>query len=121
MLETTNTTYALLLNAIVVFCGATWLGIGGATISDLVLPRMRGRSTAVYILTITLLGLALGPFAVGLISDATGDLRVGLERVLVMNLVGVTLIMLAARSLEKDEATILERAEAAGESLQRTD
>ena len=120
MLDATNTTYALFLNAVVVFCGSTWLGIGGATISDLVLPRMRGRSTAVYILTITLLGLALGPFAVGLISDVTGDLRIGLERVLTMNLVGVALIILAARSLEKDEATLLERAEAAGEFLERT-
>ena len=120
MLYTTNTTYALCLNAVVVFCGATWLGIGGATISDLVLPRMRGRSTAVYILTITLLGLALGPFAVGLISDVTGDLRVGLERGLSMNIVGVILIMLAARCLEKDEGTLLERAQLAGESLQKT-
>jgi len=115
MLYTSSTTLAFTLNAAVAFSGAAWLGVGGSTVTDLVLPRMRGTSSAVYILTLTLLGLALGPFTVGLVSDLTGDLRNGLVVALCVNIGAAGLIAYAARYLAEDERTLLARARAAGE------
>ena len=115
MVYTSSTELTFLLNAIVVFCGAAWLGVGGSTVTDLVLPRMRGRAAAAYILTVTLLGLALGPFTVGFVSDLTGELRFGLIAGLAGNLGAAVLVGLAARHLERDEKSVIERARAAGE------
>ena len=47
-----------------------WIGPAAAAVNDLVLPRMRGTATAYYFLLITLLGLSLGPFTMGRLSDA---------------------------------------------------
>lgn len=116
MLYTTSTTLAFSLNAVVAFTGAAWLGVGGSTVTDLVLPRMRGSATAVYILSITLLGQALGPFTVGLVSDLTGDLRNGLVVALCANFFAAALIALAARYLVDDERSLLDRARLAGET-----
>ncbi|MGB1884019.1 MAG: spinster family MFS transporter [Gammaproteobacteria bacterium] len=116
MLFTPSTTLAFWLNGVVVFCGAAWLGVGGSTVTDLVLPRMRGRATAVYILTVTLLGLAFGPFTVGLVSDLTGELRTGLMAALSGNVGAAVLVAAAAAYLVDDERTLFERAKAAGEA-----
>ena len=116
MLYTTSTNLAFVLNAVVAFTGAAWLGVGGSTVTDLVLPRMRGSATALYILALTLLGQAIGPFTVGLISDLTGELRNGLVAALLANIGAAILIALASRYLEEDERTLLERARRAGES-----
>jgi len=115
MLYTASTTLAFTLNALVAFAGAAWLGVAGSTVTDLVLPRMRGTATAVYILTVTLLGLALGPFTVGLISDLSGELRNGLVAALSVNLGAAAFLALAARYLDDDESSLLARARAAGE------
>ena len=117
MLHTPSTFLAFSLNAVVALAGAAWLGIAGSTVIDLVLPRMRGTATAVYILTVTLLGLALGPFTVGLVSDLTGDLRNGLKIALWANLAAAMVIALASRYLAEDEATLQERARNAGEAI----
>ena len=77
---------------------------------------MRGSATALYILALTLLGQAIGPFTVGLISDLTGELRNGLVAALLANIGAAILIALASRYLEEDERTLLERARRAGES-----
>src|SRR6185295_6202305 len=45
-----------------------WLPPVYAGFVDLVLPRMRGMAMSFYILTMTIIGLGLGPYAVGLIS-----------------------------------------------------
>ncbi len=117
MLHTPSTTLAFSLNAIVVLTGAAWLGVGGSTIQDLVLPRMRGSATAVYILSVTLIGLALGPFTVGLVSDLTGELRTGLLVALGANLGAAALLFVAASSIAEDERTLRDRARAAGERV----
>ena len=115
MLHTDSANLAFALNAIVAFAGAAWLGIAGSTVTDLVLPRMRGTASAVYILTVTLFGLALGPFTVGLVSDLTGDLRNGMMVALWMNLGAACLIGLASRYLHDDQKSLVERARSAGE------
>ena len=117
MVYTTSTTLAFSMSAIVAFTGAAWLGVGGSTVTDLVLPRMRGSSSAVYILSVTLIGLALGPFTVGLVSDLTGELRMGLITALGINLGAATFVLIAAYHLARDEASMRDRAQAAGEVL----
>ena len=52
-----------------------WIGPGASTVQDLVLPRMRATASAAYLLVVTFIGLALGPYTIGRLSVALGDLR----------------------------------------------
>ena len=114
MLWTPSLASAYALSAFVFFAGAAWIGVGASTLQDLVLPRMRATASAAYILTVTLIGLALGPFSVGLVSDAF-DLRIGIASAFAANVLACLLFFLAARRLEGDEASLRERARRAGE------
>lgn len=87
-----------------------WMPPLYAIMYDQVLPRMRGITASLYLLASTILGLGIGPYAVGVISDATGNLR---GAMLSINAVAIpiTLLMLAvARRARHDEASLLERA-----------
>lgn len=110
-----NKTIALCLALPLYAASALWLGPGTSTIQDLVLPRMRAMASAAFLLVNTLIGLAMGPYTIGRLSMATGDLRVALSLALIAYLVSVGFFVLAGRSLGQDEATQLERARAAGE------
>jgi MFS family permease len=94
--------------------GSMWIGVSATTLQDLMLPRMRAVASAAYLLTITFIGLALGPYTIGRVSVET-DLRIGLWVGISVNLVAFVLAVLALRTLVDDEATRLERARAAGE------
>jgi MFS family permease len=96
--------------------GSMWIGLGASTLQDLMLPRMRAVASAAYLLCITFVGLALGPYTIGRISVTT-DLRIGMTVGLLVNLVAFTGAMLSIRSLLQDQASLLERARAAGEEL----
>jgi MFS family permease len=96
---------------------ALWLGPGASTVQDLVLPRMRGVASAAFLLVVTLLGLALGPYTIGRLSVAFGDLRLALACSLVANVVALVLFVLAARTLPRDLETRGARAAAAGERV----
>jgi len=63
---------------------------------------MRGTVSAAYLVVVTFVGLALGPYTVGRLSEATGDLRLALVISLSAGLVGVGLLVLAARRVEAD-------------------
>ncbi len=95
---------------------AMWIGAGASTVQDLVLPRMRASASAFYLLVITFIGLALGPYTIGTLSDSTGSLRTGILLGLAANALAVVFIWAAMRHLARDEATVRERARAAGES-----
>jgi MFS family permease len=92
-----------------------WIGAGASTVQELFLPRMRAIATAAYTLVLTFLGLALGPFAVGRLSDALGSLPSAMRAVLLANLAAVVFLAVALRHLERDERTLQARARAAGE------
>lgn len=102
---------------------ATALGAAAATTQDLVLPRMRGTATAAFFLGTTLVGLAFGPYLVGLISDINatvvegqriGDLRTGILSVMFATMpISVLLLFIAYRSTPNAEASLVERARAA--------
>lgn len=93
---------------------ATALGAAAATTQDLVLPRMRGTSTASFFLATTLVGLALGPYMVGQISDLTGSMRTGVLSLIGVAPISLGLLIYAYRAVPAAEATIEERARAAG-------
>lgn len=78
---------------------------------------MRGTATATFMLSQALLGLALGPYIAGHVSELTGSLRSGVLSVLLAAPVCVILLLLAYRSLPRAEASMIERARAAGERL----
>jgi MFS family permease len=92
-----------------------WGGAGVAVIQDLVLPRMRGTAAAVYLLLATFVGLAIGPYAIGRVSQATGDLRFAIQLGLGWDAVALACLAAAARHLAADEASVVARAQAAGE------
>ena len=118
MLTTTNTTLAYALTFPSSVCSSMWIGPGASTVQDLVLPRMRGAATAAYLLLVTFIGLALGPYAIGFLSVVFGDLRRAMLWALGINVVALACAALATRHLERDESTRLDRARAAGEILE---
>ncbi|MFD2782772.1 MFS transporter [Novosphingobium pokkalii] len=86
-----------------------WMPPLYAIMYDQVLPRMRGITASLYLLTMTIVGMGIGPYAVGLISDATGNLT---HAMLAMNVVAVpivALMLLIARRCARDEAGLLGR------------
>ena len=102
---------------------AMWIGAGGSTVQDLVLPRMRAIASAFYILFITFVGLALGPYTMGQLSDrfaAMGHdpgeaLRLAMLTGLAPLALSGLLLALAWPRVAHAEATKLERAKLAGE------
>ena len=89
-----------------------------ALMFEQVLPRMRGMTSSLYIIVTTLFGIGIGPFVVGMISDAKGG-NLG-AAILSINWVAppivVMLIALVLR-VRRDEEGLLERARRGGEVL----
>jgi len=100
-----------------------WNGPAATTLNDLLLPRMRALSSAFYIMMITFIGLALGPYLIGYISDGLASSGAGsgaaLRQSMISSLgmlgVASVFIIAAFKFLPNDEATRIERARAAGE------
>ena len=100
-----------------------WTGPAATTLNDLLLPRMRALSSAFYIMMITFIGLALGPYLIGYVSDVitsgTAESGEALQEAMTyaLGMLGVAsaLILAAFRFLPNDERTRLDRARAAGE------
>jgi MFS family permease len=115
MLSTDNLVLAYVLNFPLSVFAASWIGVGASTVQDLVLPRMRAVASAFYLLVITFIGLALGPYSIGQLSDALGDLGLAMRWALSVNVLALLLLLLCMRHLAHDQATVIERARAAGE------
>jgi len=96
-----------------------------STINDLAIPRTRAVVTAMLITTTTLTGYALGPYAVGLLSDTfvasgaeSGEaLRHGLLVGLVPQVMGIVCLLMAIKHIVVDEDSRLERARGLGEKI----
>jgi MFS family permease len=87
-----------------------WLPPLYAILYDQVLPRMRGITTSTYLLAMTIIGLGCGPYIVGMLSDALGDLRTAMLCINAAAVPLVVLMLLIAKRAERDEAGLLERA-----------
>jgi len=105
MLFTTESkTLAYVLNFPTLVVVSLWIGPGASTVQDLVLPRMRGTASAAYLLVVTFIGLALGPYVIGRVSVALDGLRPALLCALGADALAIVLLSLAARHLARDEA-----------------
>ena len=102
--------YSLVLTA--------WLPPLYAVLFEQVLPRMRGITASTYIIVSTIFGLGIGPFLVGVISDANGGNLAA--AILDINWVApliVVMLLVLARRAKRDEEGLLTRARNAGESV----
>jgi MFS transporter, Spinster family, sphingosine-1-phosphate transporter len=85
---------------------------------DLVLPRMRGMTSSIYIIVSTLLGLGMGPYFVGIVSDRNGgDLALAITSLNVVGPVIVVILLYVLTRINHDESTVLERARSGGEAV----
>ena len=116
MLATDRVAIAYALNVPLTVLNAMWIGAGASTVLDLVLPRMRAVASAAYILVITFIGFALGPYSIGRLSDTFGDLATAMRWSLLVCGLAIAFLALARVHLARDERTLRERAGAAGES-----
>ncbi len=125
LLVTDNLIAAYVLNFVLSITSSCWVGAAASTVNDLVLPRMRATASAFYILMATV-GLAVGPYAVGEVSDvlnaagmASGEaLRTSLMISIAVLVLPTTFLLLLLRQLIPEEANRLERARAAGEPVE---
>lgn len=95
-----------------------WMPPLYAVLFEQVLPRMRGLTASLYIVVSTIFGLGIGPYAVGMISDARGGDLAG--AILSINWVApplVLLLLILLWRVERDHAGLLPRARAAGEAI----
>lgn len=95
-----------------------WLPPLYAVMFEQVLPRMRGMTSSTYLIVMTIFGLGIGPYTVGMVSDANGgDLAAAILSIYwVAPLIVAMLIALAIRA-QRDEAALIARARAAGEPI----
>lgn len=98
-------------------CASTALGAAGATMQDLVLPRMRGTATGTFFIGTTLLGLAMGPYLAGRISTLSGSLSVGVLSLLFAAPITIAAGIAAYRLVPRAEAQREAWARAAGEDI----
>lgn len=87
-----------------------WLPPLYAIMYDQVLPRMRGITTSTYLLVMTIIGLGCGPYIVGMLSDATGDLRTAMLSINTAAIPIVMFLLLIAKCAKRDEDKLMERA-----------
>ena len=114
-------TLAFVFNALSSF----WIGSAAALANEMVLPRMRATASAYYVLAMTFVGLALGPYTMGQISttlsqggvDPTEALRTGILIGLAAYVLSLGFLFVAGRTVVQEESTRIERARAAGEQI----
>lgn len=98
-------------NFFAMFFSPMYIGPATSTVNDLVPPQMRGTASAIYLMMMTFIGLAMGPFTMGQISTAyakTGmdvglALRTGVAWGYLMLAVAAVLIVAACFSIRRDK------------------
>ena len=95
-----------------------WLPPLYAVLYEQVLPRMRGQTAALYILLMTILGLGIGPYWVGMVADRLhGNLGMAILSVNGLAPVIVIALLVLWRRADRDAAGALTRAKVAGEPV----
>jgi MFS family permease len=126
LLYTEDLRFAFWINFFLTIPAASGGGIPPSTASDLVMPRMRAVAGAYYILVNTFIGLALGPYAIGQLSDwlhaggmSNADaLRSAIALSMLIFIPALLFLYLAQKHLPGDEASRLERARVLGEPVE---
>lgn len=96
----------LVCNFLVQMATASALGACAAASQALVEPRMRGTATAIFLLGPTLIGLSFGPFMAGFISEATGELGLGVIASLVAVIPGTIALLIGIRRYAAANAAV---------------
>jgi len=95
-----------------------WLPPLYAQLLELVLPRMRGITFSTYTIVMTLLGLGMGPYFVGIVSDRNGgDLGQAIMSINIVAPAIVLILLFVLLRVNRDEASVIDRARAAGEPV----
>lgn len=123
ILTTRNTAAAYVAIFFDVIIISSWIGSAIALANELVLPRMRATASAFYILLVTFIGLAMGPYTIGRISDGFVQngtepgiaLRNGMLLALIATGLAAVCFIVASFTVTNDEKERLNRARAAGE------
>jgi MFS family permease len=92
----------ILLNIPVAVTTSMWIGAGASTVQDLVPPPLRATASAAYLLVVTFIGLALGPYTMGRVSMMANSLRTGMLVVFATSVLALLFLSLAARHLERE-------------------
>jgi MFS family permease len=127
MLYTDSLTLAYWLNFAYHIPASMWVSIAPTTANDLVMPRMRAIAGAWFLLLNTIIGLALGPYMMGRMSDLFtlngADPGAALTDAIAwgqgMFILTAILLFMAMRHLPKDEASRLDRAAELGETFEK--
>jgi MFS family permease len=127
MLYTDSLTLAYWLNFAYHIPASMWVSIAPTTANDLVMPRMRAIAGAWFLLMNTIIGLALGPYMMGRMSDLFtlngADPGAALTDAIAwgqgMFILTAILLFMAMRHLPKDEASRLDRAAELGETFEK--
>ena len=118
-----NLYHSYFWNFVFSFIGPMWLGLGVSTIADLVLPRMRAVAGAFFILMLSMLGMALGPYLTGEVSDvliAQGvddgeSIKTALALCTCVLVITIGCLLTACRYLPEEEKNKIEIARSYGE------
>jgi hypothetical protein len=79
---------------------------------------MRGVTSSIFIIITTLLGLGMGPYFVGIVSDRLkGDLAQAIISINVVWLPILVCLFIVLWRVNRDETTVLDRARAGGEQV----
>ena len=78
-----------------------WSGAAAAYAQDLVLPRMRATTSALFALCITLVTMATGPYFAGKVADVGGNLADGLLALLALAPIAIVLLWMAGQRYSK--------------------
>lgn len=116
LFTTDNITIFFVLAFVAQLFTSSALGAAAATSQALVLPRMRGVATATFFLATTLVGLGLGPYTAGYVSEQNGtDLASGVLATLWITPIGIALLIAAIALMPAAASSLIERAKRAGE------
>lgn len=123
ILTTENTNAAYVAVYIDVVFSSAWIGSAVALANELVLPRMRATASSFYILLVTFIGLAMGPYAIGRLSVAFEQggetsavaLKNGMLLALSATVLAAVCFVMASFFVRNEEEGRLARARAAGE------
>jgi MFS family permease len=84
-----------------------WNPVIAATAQDLVPANLRGTAAATTALTSSIVGLGLGPYLVGFVSDVTGDLRLAILSTLWVLPLALICLIFSARCLPAAEQAVM--------------
>lgn len=107
----TDLKWVYICNVLVMFFSPMYIGPATSTVNDLVPPQMRGTVSAIYLMMMTFIGLAMGPFVMGQISTAYAmsgvavgpALRSGVAWGYLMLAVAFVLIVVACFTIQRDK------------------